>query len=557
MKAPYIVPAHRSVLPGYLDLATRTRIAGWAQPEAGGEPVALQILDNGKPVARVIANQARPDVARAGFSEVRCGFDLLIPASLPVHERHVIQVRRESDGSELSGSPVVIEAARALDEDLQRLVRQVAQGAQTNTERENILAFLADVADKLLASHARTESGQEQRERYSRLARRYGPAIPQKTRTPRALIIDENLPVSGRDAGSQAILSHARSLKELGYNVSFVAASDMDPDRSACMPLEQEGLTVWHAPHYTSVEDLLRRQAGAFDVVYLHRIGVATRYLALARHYQPGATVLYSVADLHHQRLNGQGVLEKRPELLALSRSVRLQECTAAWQADGVLTHSPEEEAWLSKAVPQARIACVPWAIPVRSPVKDFKKRRDIAFIGNFAHAPNLDGARWFVETILPDLRAKSPDLTVWLVGAHLPPHLCWPEGVRVVGHVEDLDKEVLDRVRLTVAPLRFGAGIKGKVLESFAAGVPCVMTQTAAEGLKLPRALASLATKDEKGLKACILRLYADPERCQSLSEKVQAYVTATFSEKTTTDALHAAIKMAAQKRKIAEQPA
>lgn len=267
--------------------------------------------------------------------------------------------------------------------------------------------------------------------------------------------------------------------------------------------------------------------------------------------------MLYSVADLHHQRLNGQAVLEKRPELLALSRSVRLQECTAAWQADGVLTHSPEEEAWLSKAVPQARIACVPWAIPVRSPVKDFKKRRDIAFIGNYAHAPNLDGARWFVETILPELRAKSPDLTVWLVGAHLPPHLCWPEGVRVVGHVEDLDKEVLDRVRLTVAPLRFGAGIKGKVLESFAAGVPCVMTQTAAEGLKLPRALASLATKDEKGLKACILRLYADPERCQSLSEKVQAYVAATFSEETTTDALHAAIKMAAQKRKIAEQPA
>lgn len=552
MNAPYIVPARRTALPGYLDLATRTRIVGWAQPVSGGEPAALQILDNGKPVARVIANQARPDVAQAGFGEVRCGFDLLIPAALCVHERHVIQVRRESDGSELNGSPVVIEAAKALDEDLQRLVRQAAQGAQTNAEREDILSFLADIADKLLASHAHTESGQEQRERYSRLARRYGPAIPQQNRMPRALIIDENLPISGRDAGSQAILSHARSLKALGYSVSLVAASDLDPAPSVSRLLEEDGLIVWRSPLYSSVEEILRRQAGAFDVVYLHRIGIATRYLALARHYQAGATVLYSVADLHHQRLNGQAALEKRPELLALSRSVRLQECTAAWQADGVLTHSPEEAEWLIKAVPQARVACVPWAIPVRSPVKDFEKRCDIAFIGNYSHAPNLDAARWFVETVLPDLRVKYPTLTLWLVGAHLPPHLCWPDGVRVVGHVKNLDKEVLNHVRLTVAPLRFGAGIKGKVLESFAAGVPCVMTPTGAEGLKLPRALAPLVVKDEKGLKNAILRLYADAERCQALSEKVQSYVHSVFSENITTQALCEAIKKASKKRKI-----
>ncbi|GAN69150.1 glycosyltransferase family 4 protein [Acetobacter orleanensis] len=552
MKAPYIVPVHQTVLPGYLDLATRTRIVGWAQPARGGEPEALQILDNGKPIARVIANQARPDVAQAGFGEARCGFDLLIPAALPAHERHVIQARRESDGSELSGSPVVIEAASAFDEDLQRLVRQAAQGTQTNAEREKILAFLADVADKLLVAQARTESGLEQKERYSRLARRYGPAIPQKIRTPRALIIDENLPVAGRDAGSQAILSHAESLKKLGYSVSFVASSDLDPDHSSCGRLEADGLTIWRTPHYSSVEDILRRQAGTFDVVYLHRIGVASRYLALARHYQPGSTVLYSVADLHHQRLNGQATLENRPELLALSRAIRLQECTAAWQADAVLTHSPEEAEWLTRSVIQARVACVPWAIPVKASAGGFENRRDIAFIGNYAHAPNLDAVRWFVEAILPGLREKNPILSLWLVGAHLPTHLRWPEGVRVVGHVADLDKDVLERVRLTVAPLRFGAGIKGKVLESFAAGVPCAMLPTAAEGLALPRSLAPLVAKDEKALKNLILKLYADPERCQRLSEKAQAYIASTFSENCTTQALQEAIKIASQKRKI-----
>lgn len=554
MKAPYIVPVHRTVLPGYLDMATRTRIAGWAQPDLGGEPAALQILDNGEPIARVIANQPRPDVAQAGFGEARCGFDLLIPVALPVHERHVIQVRRESDGSELNGSPIVIEAARAFDEDLQRLVRQAALGAQTNAEREDTLAFLADIADKVITAYAKAESGQEQREHYARLVRRYGPSVPQQTRTSRALIIDEIVPIFGRDAGSQAVLSHAKSLQNLGYSVSFVAANDLAPEPSTCALLEKEGLTVWHAPLYSCVEDVLHRQAGSFDVVYLHRIGIATRYLALARHYQPGATVLYSVADLHHQRLAGQAAFEKRPELLALSRSVRLQECTAAWQADGVLTHSPEEAEWLVKAVPQARVACVPWSIPTRSPVKNFEKRSDIAFIGNYSHAPNLDAARWFVETILPDLRADYPTLTIWLVGAHLPQHLSWPEGVRIVGHVTDLDKDVLDRVRLTVAPLRFGAGIKGKVLESFAAGVPCVMTPTAAEGLKLPKTLAGLVAKDEKQLKKCILKLYANTEACQNLSKKLQAYVKSVFSEKHTTQNLQDAIRAASKKRKIPE---
>ncbi|NHN87972.1 glycosyltransferase [Acetobacter conturbans] len=547
MTPPYAVTARPAELPGYLDITTRTRIAGWAQAAGGaGEAVALQVLDNGVPIARVIANQHRHDLAQAGFGDGRHGFDLLIPAALSLHERHVIQVRRESDGSELIGSPVVIEASGAFDEDLRQVVRQAARGTLTNEGREDILAFLADVASEVLDDHARADGRQDQRERYHRLTRRHGPSQTEEPCASRALIIDERLPVMGRDAGSQALLSHARALRALGYDVSLVAADDLTPPAAVCDVLEREGFTVWRSPYYASVEDILRRQGHAFDVVYLHRIGVASRYLALARHLQPSATVLYSVADLHNRRLEGQATIEVRPEVQALSRAIRLQECTAAWQADAVLTHSPEEAVWLQRTVPDARVACVPWAVPIRPDVADFPTRRDIAFIGNYHHAPNLDAVRWFVETVLPLLHAAEPSLRLWLVGPHLPPHLHWPESVRVMGHVNDLDADVLAHVRLTVAPLRFGAGIKGKVLESFAAGVPCVMTPVAAAGLDLPPDLASLVAEGAEAFAACIAALYADPARCQVCGRLGQIYVSTAFSEEKVLDTLGRAIAMA-----------
>ncbi len=550
MTPPYVVPARPAVLPGYLDIATRRRIAGWAQAGESGEPASLQVLDNGRLIARVIANQNRPDLQQAGFGDGRLGFDLLIPAPLSAHERHIIQVRREADGTELIGSPVVLETTGTFDEDLRELLRQVAGGAQANPERENILSFLAQIADDLLTDHARADGGQEQHDHYRRLARRHGPEIDIKPRAQRALLVDERLPVAGHDAGSQALLSHARALQALGYEVSLVAADDLSPPADARHALQAEGFTIWRAPHYASVEEILRRQSGAFDLVYLHRIGTAARYLSLARHHQPAATLLYSVADLHHLRIAGQAEIEKRPELYALSRRTRLEECTAAWQADAVLTHSPAEAAWLRQAVPQARVACVPWAIRKRDHTPDFAARRHIAFIGNYRHAPNLDAALWFARDVLPDLRVQNPELELLLVGPYLPPHLHWPEGVRVLGHVADLETSVFDHVRLTIAPLRYGAGIKGKVLESLMAGIPCVMTPVAAEGLDLPPSLTALVAEDAASQSARISALYADPDACRSLGQAAQAHVAATFSADHTQAALRKAILTARQPR-------
>jgi glycosyltransferase involved in cell wall biosynthesis len=361
----------------------------------------------------------------------------------------------------------------------------------------------------------------------------------------RALVVDDRLPDATRDGGSQAILSHMRALRDLGYQVSFIAAHELLPGQEAVAALEAEQITCWRTPHYASVEEVLRRQADCFDVIYLHRAAMASAYLALARQYCPRARILYSVADLHHLRLGRQARVEARPELLAQSRQLRRIECAAAWSANAVLTHSAQEADWLRRAVLGAKVHLVPFAQSVRPTPVDVAGRRGIAFIGNYAHAPNADAARFLVEEILPLVWRQDQGIDCVLVGSDMPESirkLARP-GVATLGHVADLS-QVFDRVRLTVAPLRFGAGVKGKVLASFGAGVPCVMSPVGAEGIDLPPPLAGLVGESAALIAEHIVRLHTDIAANRAASEAGLAMIADDFSEARVQAALLAAIE-------------
>jgi glycosyltransferase involved in cell wall biosynthesis len=532
---------------GHLDLVTRERISGWAMGANPSEPVALQILDNGRPIARVLSNMYRPDLEAMGHGNGRYGFDIAIPGGLSPLTRHVIQVRREADGTDLVGSPRMIEASDAFDAGLEQAVAQAIAAVAEPAERERVLAFLAAQSDVLLQQRAEAESGRREREEHQRHVRRMGPlaaVLAEPAR--RALVIDERVPVEGRDAGSQAMLSHVRALQALGYAVSLVAADDLAGGDPAAMQAQQ--VTLCGLPFYASVEEVLRRQGNSFDLVYLHRARVASAYLNLVRQHQPRARLLYSVADLHHLRLERQAAVEERPELLAEARLLRLLECTAAWQADAVLTHSEVEATLLRRMVPEAAVHCVPWSVPVRPSRPRFATRRGVAFIGHYAHEPNVDAARWLLEVVMPVVWAIEPEIPCLLVGTAMPDALRRlarrDERVQAPGHVAELRAGVLDRVRLTVAPLRFGAGVKGKVLDSFAAGVPCAMTPVAAEGLALPDALQRFVAPDANSLATAILRLHGDPKAHAAAAKASLAFMRTEGDEASVQAALLAAIE-------------
>ena len=243
--------------------------------------------------------------------------------------------------------------------------------------------------------------------------------------------------------------------------------------------------------------DVMREHAGQFDLVYLHRVESAMSCLRLARQYFD-AQIVYSVADLHHARLKAQSEVatDHSSELMQQARWFAIQELTAACAADCIITHSAAEGDQLQQ-IPnikaEHKVRVVPWTVPVAPVQRPFAQRSGLAFIGGFGHAPNADAARWLVGDVMPLVWRDVPDITCLLIGGDMPADLrrqLERPGVDVLGRVDRL-AAVFDRVRLTVAPLRFGAGLKDKVLRSMGAGLPCIGTPEAFKGMhELPPAI-------------------------------------------------------------------
>ncbi|WP_082064699.1 Hint domain-containing protein [Acetobacter orleanensis] len=536
-----------SPLKGYVDTVSRDRLAGWAfSPTTPDEPVALQILDNGQLVASVIANALRPDVRNAGACPTaQCGFDVLFPAMLSPFTRHVLEVRREQDGAML-GKPHVLEPVGAFDPALEDAVSRAVASVSGTADQDHILSFLFGQVEKLAQARAQADSGQYERDMRGLRARR-GLATAALPPRRRLLVIDSLRPDTGRDAGSHAVLSHIQAFQALGYEVSLVAADQMTGAETL---RDAPDVKVLVGPVYHSVEDVLRRQAGSFDVVYLHRADNATRYLALVRMHQKKARVVYNIADLHYLRLARQGQVQQRPEVLARAQRMKLAEYATMLQADVVLTHSVTEAEQIRADVPQANVHVVPWAVPVRGRVPGFARRSGVLFLGNYAHAPNADAARWLVEDIMPRVWKQDRSVTCLLAGAEMSDsiHALARRGVETLGRVEDLNA-LFDRVRLSIAPLRFGAGIKGKVLDSFAAGVPCVMTPVAAEGLLLPKGMmAGLVRENSEDLAQQILSLHKRPAPHASLCRAGRTFLREGWMETDVQQALVAALQPVSQ---------
>ena len=392
--------------------------------------------------------------------------------------------------------------------------------------------------EALLAARARLDAGP--RADVIDLHSRWGGMVPTAAARrdapdlrPQALFIDDMFPASERSGGAGAALDHMRALLRIGFDVSFGASHDLEDRSGQEKALAALGIRSLSAPWYGSIEEMLRRHSGCFDVVYLHRVGNAASYGKLVREYCPRAELIYGVADLHHIRLARQGAVEDRPELGRLAARQRMEELMAAHLADVVVTHSEAEAALLRAQLPGVSVALVPWSVPVHQSSTPFAKRDGIVFVGNFGHEPNVDAVHWLAREIVPLVQQEDPAIGFRIVGNAMPGslRLLAQPGFEVVGAAEKL-APVLDAARLTVAPLRYGAGIKSKVIESLSAGVPCIGTSIAFEGIAVPPALGGCVVDTPQMLAAALIRLYRDERSHATVAEAGQRFALVNYGE-------------------------
>ncbi len=536
---------------GNVDEWSRDSLQGWAwDPASPEKAVTVGVSVDGRPLTKVLANRFRADVQRAGFGTGRYGFSVDLPDIGPVIASHKLRVCVEGTQAELKGSPVLLAASMEFDTEAERAFAALLASPGSAAQLRKRLLFLTGQVDRMLERI--DDRGGQRRKRTIAQARkwRWRPEDgPEPSPPPlRALVIDDTMPASGRDAGSNALCSHLQSLQRIGYEVSFVPA-DVRP-APFMEQLTEWGITVHVSPWAGSVEEVLRRQSGQFDLVYMHRVSTVTLYGKLVASTMRNARRIYSVADLHHVRLLRQAEVEgPTPASTRHAQHVQRQELTGAAESHAVITHSSYEAALLQAALPRAEVVVAPWDCEREPLPGGFAQRIDLAFIGSFGHSPNRDAAISLASEIMPLVWQTDPTIACFIVGADPPRYLAElnDRRIRVMGAVANLD-EVLGQVRLTVAPLLYGAGLKGKVIDSLAAGVPCVCSPIAAEGFGFTGTLAGLVGEDPAALAQLILAIHGDPAMFQRLRDAGIAHVKARFAKALVDSQLRIAAGLPAQ---------
>jgi O-antigen biosynthesis protein len=346
------------------------------------------------------------------------------------------------------------------------------------------------------------------------------------------LVIDATTPTPDQDSGSVRLVNLLRLLGDDGCAVTFFADNRAWVDGYSDA-LQQLGVEVlWH-PFLADPVAWFAENGRRFDLVLVSRHYIASSYLGLIRMHAPQARFVFDTVDLHYLREQRAADLSGKDEDQRSAGETRRKELALIREADLTLVVSPVERELLAVDAPGARVEVLSNVHEVFGCRRPFAERSDLMFVGGFQHPPNIDAATWFVESILPLIRAERPDIRVHLIGSRAPAAvqaLGEQPGVVFHGFVEDLEP-LLDGVRIAIAPLRYGAGVKGKVNMSMSYGQPVVATGVAVEGMHLEAGRDVLVADSAEDFAAAVLRLYEDEALWQQLSANGLANVERHFS--------------------------
>ena len=347
----------------------------------------------------------------------------------------------------------------------------------------------------------------------------------------RAFVSDVYMLTPDRDSGSLRMLNIFCILQELGFKVTF-AASNLEALEPYVSDLQQSGVEVLYRPYVRSVRRHLATKGSLYDLVVLSRADTAAAFLHPARRYCPRARIVFDTVDLHFLREMRLAGLTGDKSTRVTAERRRLQELDLISQADTTLVVSPVEQQLLRQELPDADVRVVSNIHRIHGSRRSFAERRDILFIGAFAHPPNTDAVLWFCREIFPLVLQREPDMQLLVIGAEPPRDVRALGGgqIQILGHVPDVSL-LFDSCRVSVAPLRYGAGVKGKVNQSLAYGVPVVATSHAVEGMFLDDGVSVLVADQPQDFADQLVRVYRDEALWEILSEGGLAVMEDHFS--------------------------
>ena len=342
------------------------------------------------------------------------------------------------------------------------------------------------------------------------------------------LYIDHKVPARDRDAGSLVTYEYLKILLDLGYKIIFWP-DDLQNTEPYTSELQQMGIEVVYGPN--DFKGFVKKNGRFIDIVFLARPRTSVYYIEEIEKFTKAKRV-YVCHDLHFLREQRQGQVEADDRLLKTAEESRKAELHLMKRTHCTVVFSDVEKELLQRIDPSIRVEVLPFVQEVTSGIKGFEERRDMVFVGNYKHAPNEDAVFWFINDIFPDIQPAIPGVRFVAAGSDPTPRMLalHSPDILVTGYVENI-ASYYQLGRVFVSPLRYGAGLKGKILQAMSHGTPVVGTSMSFEGMNVVDGEHVFIADDPELIVNRIVELYHNKPLWETVSANARQFIEDNYA--------------------------
>ncbi|GGF17120.1 glycosyltransferase [Flavobacterium limi] len=361
------------------------------------------------------------------------------------------------------------------------------------------------------------------------------------------LIVDVKIPEFNKDSGSRRLTEIIKILLKNKVGVFLLADFKEYRYKSDYIEIFKEMGVVVYEPAVDNKGKLITKNEFLKIILpkvhfaWLHRPEIFEKYFPIVKITKPDMKVFFDMVDFHYLRFKRESELLKDPKIMEVANKYLNLELDNCKKADKIIVISDLEGKTLKDYYNEESkiitIGNIHQFIKNENPVS-FEDRKDLLFIGGFDHKPNVDAVEYLYEEIMPSLWKSQPEISISIIGSNPPDSILklHSDKFKIIGYVKDVSPYFLNS-KIFVAPLRYGAGIKGKIGQSIEFGLPLVTTNIGAEGFDFGENTQYIVGNTSQEIVMNILLLYQNQEiwnKISSESEKViEPFSSQTIEQK------------------------